>query len=408
MIKEPAYFVDFLRDIPEATGEEDEGHDMERPTIYEPVHDWNLLKDKLKSNLDQYNDILRGSNMDLVFFPDAMKHVLKISRVIRNPRGNIMLVGVGGSGKQSLAKLASFIAGYKIFQITITRSYNTTNFVEDLKVLFRTCGTTGEGTTFLFTDQDIKEEGFLDYINNVLASGISANFFTRDEQGEIIAEATPIMKRESKIPPTAENVMQWFLDRVNSNLHIILCFSPGSKKFQGCALKFPGLISGCTMDWFQPWPKDALVAVASHFFADFEMACTQESKHQLYRTMASVQESLSDDCRQYYKTYQRQAHVTPRSYLSFINSYKEVYAKKETEIKQLSMRMNAGLNKLKEASESVETLTEDLAAKEKILEAANTKAEEVLEVVAKKAQEAEHIKNKFSKAKERAEEMVQT
>ena len=145
------YFVDFMQDAPEPTGEEEDEGNQETPKIYEAIGSWDDVIERLTGFLEQYNEILRGATMDLVFFPDA----------IINPGGNMMLVGVGGSGKQSLTKLASFIAGYRTFQITLTRTYNATNFLDDLKALFRTTGTTGTGTTFLFTDQDIKEESFL-------------------------------------------------------------------------------------------------------------------------------------------------------------------------------------------------------------------------------------------------------
>ncbi len=73
-------------------------------------------------------------------FLDAAEHVTRIARVIRQPQGNALVLGVGGSGRQSLSRMATYLTGYKLFQIEVTKSYNMRSWREDVKKVLLLAG----------------------------------------------------------------------------------------------------------------------------------------------------------------------------------------------------------------------------------------------------------------------------
>lgn len=104
------------------------------------VQDAAKLPQLFKDYLEDYN-MSTTQGMKLVFFKDAIEHVSRLARILRQPRGNAMLVGVGGSGKQSLTRFACFLSEYKCFQIELTKGYSNNEFREDLKKVYQVAGT---------------------------------------------------------------------------------------------------------------------------------------------------------------------------------------------------------------------------------------------------------------------------
>ncbi|XP_015430178.1 PREDICTED: dynein heavy chain 8, axonemal [Dufourea novaeangliae] len=401
------YFVNFLREPPEPTGDEPDDFVFEAPKIYEEMPSYEAVITKVRQNMEQFNEYIRGLHLDLVFFHDALVHLIRISRILGVPRSNAMLVGVGGSGKQSLTRLTSFIAGFSFFQITLSRSYNIGSLMEDLRRLYRTSGTGSKGHTFIFTDNEIKEEGFLEYINNILSVGEVANLFPADELDDILSIVTPLMKvDEPRRPPTPDNLYDYFISRARNNLHVVLCFSPVGEKFRSRALKFPGLISGCTINWFWRWPRDALYAVGDHFLKKFKIICSPEVKQNLIEVMGNIQDDINDVCVEYFDRFRRQVYVTPKSFLTFLSGYKTLYKQRLDNINTLAFRMSNGLNKLVDAAAQVDELRKVLEKNQQEIAQKNIQVEAILITVNEKKQEAETVKAHVQTSKDEAEALL--
>lgn len=104
----------------------------------------------INDQLNNYNE--NHPVMNLVLFKDVIDHVYRISRSITSPNGHMLLVCLGGSGKQSLVLIAADLVCYGVFQITLANNYGVAEFNANLIKLFIQTGGKKNPIALLLTD----------------------------------------------------------------------------------------------------------------------------------------------------------------------------------------------------------------------------------------------------------------
>uniref|UniRef100_A0A8C4ZUY6 Dynein, axonemal, heavy chain 6 n=1 Tax=Gadus morhua TaxID=8049 RepID=A0A8C4ZUY6_GADMO len=330
--------------------------------VYEDLTDMDRIRAVLQDYLDDYNSVF-SKETKLVFFQDAVEHVARIARMIRQERGNALLVGVGGTGKQALTRLASHICGYTCFQIELSRGYGYDSFHEDLRRLCKMAGVEERDMVFLFTDTQIVLEEFLEDINNMLNSGEVPNLFEKDELEQVLA------------------VFQYFVTRVRARLHIVLCMSPVGDAFRSRCRMFPSLVNCCTIDWFVQWPREALLSVSQTFFQHEDFGGGEELKASFSLMCVEVHVSVTDMAERFYGELRRRYYTTPTSYLELINLYLAMLREKREQLVARD-RVKNGLTKLLETNVLVDKMKIDLSALEPVLLQKSTDVNALMEKLA--------------------------
>uniref|UniRef100_A0A287AF97 Dynein axonemal heavy chain 10 n=1 Tax=Sus scrofa TaxID=9823 RepID=A0A287AF97_PIG len=377
VMRDPILFGDFRMALHE-----------EEMRIYEDIQDYEAAKALFQEILEEYNE--SNTKMNLVLFDDALEHLTRVHRIIRMDRGHALLVGVGGSGKQSLARLAAFTAGCEVFEILLSRGYSENNFREDLKNLYLKLGIENKMMIFLFTDAHVAEEGFLELINNMLTSGIVPALFPEEEKESVLSQIGQEALKQG-MGPAKESVWQYFVNKSANNLHIVLGMSPVGDTLRTRCRNFPGLVNNTGIDWFMPWPSQALHAVAKSFLGTNPMIPV-ENIEDLVEHVVLVHESVGEFSKQFLQKLRRSNYVTPKNYLDFINTYSKLLDEKTQYNIAQCKRLEGGLDKLKEATIQLDELNQKLAEQKIVLAEKSAACEALLEEIATNTAIAEEKK----------------
>jgi dynein heavy chain len=180
---------------------------------------------------------------------------------------------------------------------------------------------------------------------------------------------------------TPDVVWKTFVNRVRSNLHIVLAMSPVGDSFRVRCRMFPSLINCTTIDWFSKWPHEALLSVSGRFLAEVELP-SPAVREALSEMCVDIHMSMDTMCDKFFQTMRRRVYTTPKSYLDLIKLYVQVLKKRRDVLGENKRRLDLGLVKLKEANEQVALLQEKVKEfQPKVLQKA-ADAEEMLKKVA--------------------------
>ncbi|XP_053595266.1 dynein axonemal heavy chain 7 [Microplitis demolitor] len=369
---------------------------------YEEVTSMELFQQIVLQNLEDYN-ATHHTALDIVPFRYALEHLARVSRIIATPGGNLLMVGVGGSGRQSLTKLATAMADYDLFQPEITSTYGVNEWHEDIKGICKTSGARGKDLVFLIAETQITDKVFLSDIDGLLNAGEVPNLFNAEERQEIIEICrSTAAKDEDNITSDGSivSVLAYFVSRCKEKLHLMLCFTPIGESFRTRLRLYPSLVNCCTIDWFEVWPEEALEQVAIKFTADINVV--DQVKVNAVTACKYFHVCAKNIAEEFYRLTGKQTYITSTAFLGLIRNYARLIKVKQEEISEARARYVSGLDKLAFAAEEIKRMKINVEALQPELEASARETVETMKQVENESAVVEEATIQVKKEEEAA------
>ncbi|GET88803.1 dynein heavy chain, putative [Leishmania tarentolae] len=367
---ESPIFVDFL------DGEQDE------MAKYKLVPSMEQLRQIVEEGLENYNTEPGARPMNLVFFADALEHLCRIHRVLRQPQGNALLVGLGGSGRNSLSRLATYLAGYSMFTIEIHKKYDQERFHEDLRTLYKACGVKRQQKVFYIADTQLVDSSFLEDLNNMLSAGEVPNLFAKDDLQQINDDVHKLALL-SGCRDSPDELYSFFVRQARQHLHLVIAMSPAHKLFRVRLRQFPALVSCTSIDWYYAWPNEALKEVGLRYLRDSrdDSAESDELLETISDLFVFFHDTTNQKAVQMRAQIHRHTYVTPSSFIDLVRGFRSMLHSKRIDIIEQRDKLANGMSKLEETKVTVSEMREALKVQDERLQVKSAEVSKATESI---------------------------
>ncbi|XP_049786264.1 dynein axonemal heavy chain 7-like [Schistocerca cancellata] len=338
---------------------------------YEEILNFDDIQTTAERVIEKYNEE-HEIKMDIVLFRSALEHLIHLCRIMVTPCSNCLLIGVGGTSRQTLVRLGAVIVGNIYFQPTISKDYGLEEWRSDLKYCLVESGGHNKEVTLMFSDYQIKYEDFLEDLNCLVSTGEVPNMFTRIEKQEILdlyrlctlqLLATAMVRSAaqggiSSVEISLVEAFKFFISRCKLKLHIMLSFNHTFSEYRRRLHSYTNLVTCCDCIWFEPWTDDALEKVAQRYLSDAHVsdqtktAAVDVCKY-FHLTAGPVQDN-------FYRAVGLQTYISASNFVLLTKSFTYTVNTKKEETEEVRDHYLSGLGKLHYADKEVQKLLDNL------------------------------------------------
>ena len=385
------------------------GNFMDQNTIkkeYKEISNLDAYKTMVTTYIDEYNEINK-QKISILLFQECLDNLAKLNRILSREQGHALQVGLGGDGRRTLTRLATYMQGYQLREMDAQKDVLYTDWQDFLRDVFLNSGIKNVTSTILVTDNQLSKNVFYEDINNLLNIGEIPNLLEDKE-----AIMSDIKQIESKVNRrTLSNPQAWeqFLSNSKINMHLVLCVSPIGDSLKLRLRNFPSLVNCSSIIWYLPWTNDSLKIIGMDALQSNEEGkdLIQGKEKQLIDVFVEMHQIINQETRNFEKEMRKYYYVTPLNYRILLDNFNRLLSKKQQELISNKNRYESGVGKLDDCADYVEKTKKQLQELAPQLQAKSKEAEIAFKEVEQETIQIEEKERLISKDRAAATEKQQ-